>query len=75
MTKRILSTKRPNYNPNNKFNSGLRLIVEFYKEPAQKLIKELVEKNNYNLDQIAEIIGISRDAVRDNWLKPIYFNL
>ena len=78
MTKKILPTAKTNYNPrskNNKFNSGLKQIVEFYKEPAQKLILHLMtsspKKDKYSLDDISQIIGISRDAVRQNWLRPI----
>lgn len=76
MTKRILSTKKSNYNPNsrnNKFNNGLQAIVEFYKEPAQKLMLHLLAKG-YTTEKISKIVGISRQAVETNWLKPIEEN-
>lgn len=66
--------KKTNYNANSansKYNQGMRLITEHYKEPAQKLIKLLLEKHDYTLDEVSKLLGISRAAVQQNWLKPI----
>lgn len=61
-----------NYNKsNNKMSKGLKLIAEFYKEPTQKLIKLLIEKHGYSYEKLEPILGVSRQAIRDNWMRPV----
>lgn len=55
----------------NKMSKALQLIAEHYKEPTQKLIIHLQKKHKYSLRDLEPIMGISRTAIRDNWLRPM----
>lgn len=54
---------------NRTVNQALTAIFNYYKTPAVKLIRHLMEKHNYSTDKIGEIIGISGQAIRNNWTK------
>jgi hypothetical protein len=71
MSKKILTKRKTNYNPNSrnsKFNIALKLFMEFYKEPATKLMLHLIEKHHYTQEQLAEIVGVTRQAIQQKWL-------
>ncbi len=49
-------------NRSTQFNSILKSLLDFYREPTNKLIKHLYSKG-YSQKKVAQILGISPQAV------------
>lgn len=46
-------------------------IINFYKKPTYKLIKHLQAEHNYSLEKIGKVIGISKQAIQQQYLKKL----
>lgn len=51
---------------NHKFNTGIHLIKEFYNDKLDKLVYHLYEEG-YTQQKVADILGISKQAVNINF--------
>lgn len=52
-------------------NRALKVILDFYKAPTYQLIKHLQREHDYTLEQIGEIIGMSKQGVQIQYINKL----
>lgn len=61
-----MSESKPYYNRTNQI---LKQLVDHYKLPTYKLIQHLRNKYNASLEEIGQVMGVSKQAIEYQYLK------